>query len=261
MFERQSHRLNIELDLQSLFGLHVHSFTHWLRPRIPPPPPIWAHIRGRYWSAKIETSLFKPLYRQYDKRKGKQSVYILKCWLALWQAVWRMAWNTGGWLEFRASEEFQLFELLGYNEHTGLYNYKRYSKNAFFSQTFKGIMPTSITKQLVYKLQITSSEWTASELPDWLACNAIWTSDWLMLHPIGLVRLLDIWKNCITVENCLNVRLNYEYVLRPNFWTHSQSLLLTDFTSPPFPPCKRGLTLVCNINIVYGNLKSENSED
>ncbi len=27
------HRLNMELDLQSLFGLHVHS---------------WAHIRGRY---------------------------------------------------------------------------------------------------------------------------------------------------------------------------------------------------------------------
>ncbi len=33
------HRLNMELDLQSLFGLHVHSFTHWLSPRDPPPPP------------------------------------------------------------------------------------------------------------------------------------------------------------------------------------------------------------------------------
>ncbi len=36
----RDHRLNIELDLQSLFGLHVHSCTHWLRPRNPPPPPI-----------------------------------------------------------------------------------------------------------------------------------------------------------------------------------------------------------------------------
>jgi hypothetical protein len=27
------HRLNMEVDLQSLFGLHVHSCTHWLRPR------------------------------------------------------------------------------------------------------------------------------------------------------------------------------------------------------------------------------------
>jgi hypothetical protein len=28
----QTHRLNMELDLQSLFGLHVHSYAHWLRP-------------------------------------------------------------------------------------------------------------------------------------------------------------------------------------------------------------------------------------
>jgi hypothetical protein len=48
------HRLNMELDLQSLFGLHVQSCTHWLRPRNPPAPPIWAHIRWRYWSAKID---------------------------------------------------------------------------------------------------------------------------------------------------------------------------------------------------------------
>jgi hypothetical protein len=46
-------RLNMELDLQSLFGLDVHSCTHWLRHRTPP-PRIWAHIRGRYWSAKID---------------------------------------------------------------------------------------------------------------------------------------------------------------------------------------------------------------
>jgi hypothetical protein len=29
-------------DLQNLFGLHMHSCTHWLRPRnspLPPPPP------------------------------------------------------------------------------------------------------------------------------------------------------------------------------------------------------------------------------
>jgi hypothetical protein len=40
----------MELDLQSIFGLHVHSC---LRPRIPP-SRIWAHIRGRYWSAEID---------------------------------------------------------------------------------------------------------------------------------------------------------------------------------------------------------------
>ncbi len=32
------HRLNMEVDLRSLFGLYVHSSTHWLRPRNPYPP-------------------------------------------------------------------------------------------------------------------------------------------------------------------------------------------------------------------------------
>jgi hypothetical protein len=46
--------LNVELDLQSSLGLHVHSCTHRLRPRNRLPPCIWAHIRGRHWSAKID---------------------------------------------------------------------------------------------------------------------------------------------------------------------------------------------------------------
>ncbi len=29
----------MELDRQSLFGLYVHSCTHWLRPATPTPPP------------------------------------------------------------------------------------------------------------------------------------------------------------------------------------------------------------------------------
>jgi hypothetical protein len=50
------HRLNMELDLHSLFWHQVHSdiCTHfWLRPHDTPPPPQprnWAHIRGLYWS-------------------------------------------------------------------------------------------------------------------------------------------------------------------------------------------------------------------
>jgi hypothetical protein len=45
--------LNTELDLQSLFGLVVHICTVL----------IWAHIRGRCWSAKIEDiSLWPPDY-------------------------------------------------------------------------------------------------------------------------------------------------------------------------------------------------------
>ncbi len=52
--------LNMELDLQNLFGLYMHSCTHTLRPRNHPPPPplrIWAHIRGRYWSTNVDISL------------------------------------------------------------------------------------------------------------------------------------------------------------------------------------------------------------
>ncbi len=32
----------------------VYSCTHGLDSAIPPSPRIWAHIRGRYWSAKID---------------------------------------------------------------------------------------------------------------------------------------------------------------------------------------------------------------
>jgi hypothetical protein len=53
---KSSHRLNLELNLQSLFGLlcTLYSCTHWLRPRNTPTPRIWTHIQGRYWSAKID---------------------------------------------------------------------------------------------------------------------------------------------------------------------------------------------------------------
>jgi hypothetical protein len=49
------HRLNMELDLQSLFGLMctaVYSLAE--TPQLLQSPRIWAYIRGRYWSAKIE---------------------------------------------------------------------------------------------------------------------------------------------------------------------------------------------------------------
>jgi hypothetical protein len=58
----------MESDLHSLFGLHVHSCTHWLRLRnhARPPPPFWAHIRERYRSAKIDPLEF-PMYRCAQK--------------------------------------------------------------------------------------------------------------------------------------------------------------------------------------------------
>ncbi len=56
----------------------------------------------------------------------------------------------------------------------------------------------------------------------------------------------------------------------PNSWTslgqksfpscYSQSPLITDFPLPP-PLSKSGLKLVCNVNIVNGKFKFENSQD
>ncbi len=50
-----NHRLNMELDLQSLFGLlctlHLYSLAETETPPLPPPPHIWAQIRVSYWSA------------------------------------------------------------------------------------------------------------------------------------------------------------------------------------------------------------------
>ncbi len=48
------HRLNMELDLQSLFELHVHSCTHWLRPLNHPPPAFGLIYEG----SKIRRHLF-----------------------------------------------------------------------------------------------------------------------------------------------------------------------------------------------------------
>jgi hypothetical protein len=50
------HRLDMELDLQSFFVLHVHSCTQCLRPHNPPSPHLGSYTsnEGRYWSAKID---------------------------------------------------------------------------------------------------------------------------------------------------------------------------------------------------------------
>jgi hypothetical protein len=48
------HRLNMELDLQSLFGLLCRAILIGCNPASPALPRIWAHIRERYWSSKID---------------------------------------------------------------------------------------------------------------------------------------------------------------------------------------------------------------
>ncbi len=57
----------MELDLLSLFRVHVHSCRYSLaeNPR-PPPLRLWAHLRRRYWSAKTDDiSLWPPLLENW----------------------------------------------------------------------------------------------------------------------------------------------------------------------------------------------------
>jgi hypothetical protein len=60
--KEENQRLTMELDLQSLFGLHVHSCGHWLRPRPatpPPPPPL--HL-GPYTRALLVSQYKRYLF-------------------------------------------------------------------------------------------------------------------------------------------------------------------------------------------------------
>jgi hypothetical protein len=42
------------MDLQSLLGSYVQLYSLAEASQLAPFPRIWAHIRGRYWSAKID---------------------------------------------------------------------------------------------------------------------------------------------------------------------------------------------------------------
>ncbi len=83
------HRLNMELDLQILFGLYVYSCTHWLRPcNSPFPPRIWAHIRGHYWSAKADDISLEPpvgLHQSCESRRQKNSTWSRPRFREIWK--------------------------------------------------------------------------------------------------------------------------------------------------------------------------------
>ncbi len=76
----------MELDLQSLFGLHVHSCTHRLRPLSSPTPSFG--LIGRYWSAKIDDISLWPPGRKLPKEKYQNGVMENKLTM----------WGGGGWL-------------------------------------------------------------------------------------------------------------------------------------------------------------------
>ncbi len=80
VFAETSPKRSFSMTEYERFGLvfkkmRVYKFghcTHWLRLPQPPPlspsPRIWAHIRGRYWSAKIDDNSFSipaPTFSEY----------------------------------------------------------------------------------------------------------------------------------------------------------------------------------------------------
>ncbi len=63
----------MELDLQSLFGLHVHSRTYWLRPHTPLPPssPFGLIYEGAIGQPRLTTSLCDPLLSNHMDRQAR----------------------------------------------------------------------------------------------------------------------------------------------------------------------------------------------
>ncbi len=70
LFFRCEQGLNTEIDLRVYLGSMCTAVLIGWDPRNPPPPSphIWAHIRGRYWSAKTDdVSLWPPLVHVFKE--------------------------------------------------------------------------------------------------------------------------------------------------------------------------------------------------
>ncbi len=100
----------MEVDLQSLFGLHVtwcdqlHSLAE--TPQLPPPPVFGLALRWRYWSAKIDDiSLWLPGKNSWCKASTKKWIdcdpfleAVDRLPLDLWPLDLRLGWQRGGFL-------------------------------------------------------------------------------------------------------------------------------------------------------------------
>jgi hypothetical protein len=68
----------MELDLQSLFGLHVHGCTHWLWPLNPPPPAFGVIYEGTIGQPRWTTSLIDDLIMVNKTDPFKSTTYYLQ---------------------------------------------------------------------------------------------------------------------------------------------------------------------------------------
>ncbi len=123
----QYHRLKMELDLHSLFGLLCTNVLICWDPQPPPPTPrIWAHIRGRCWSAKIDISFNLPdQYTEYIEERppppfscehkakkskvfltGNQVISVMLCVWASADGSWRGS-GKDAWVGCRAAHVWE----------------------------------------------------------------------------------------------------------------------------------------------------------
>ncbi len=76
----------MESDLQSLLGscVQLYSLHGWDAASPPPPSRIWAHIRGRYWSGKVDDisdiSLRFPGILVMDFMKSEKGIQTEASW-------------------------------------------------------------------------------------------------------------------------------------------------------------------------------------
>ncbi len=99
--------------------------------------------------------------------------------------------------------------------------------------------------------------WRSDQLPASLALLCSLRAIVAFFLCVSLLRRTKLRCLSLVLHSALWGRIlgrNWDKSLPP---CYLQSPQLTDFTPPPPPPSKSGLKLVCNVNIVYGNLKSE----
>jgi hypothetical protein len=106
--------------------------------------------------------------------------------------------------------------------------------------SFNAIAESKVITTLAYYIQSTAQPTTLSYSQS--------TVHSFLSHPPAEVEFLDV--------NC-----NWDRSLESFPHCYTQSPVLTDLTPHPPTPSKSCLKLVCNVNIVYENLKSENSQD
>ncbi len=73
LYESFFHRSNMGFDLQSLFGLHVHSCTHWLIPRKPPHGPALGSYTRALLVSQDRRHLFVTLCLLLSAQWGEQA--------------------------------------------------------------------------------------------------------------------------------------------------------------------------------------------